>query len=690
MITILAEKPSVAQEIAVHLNITNRKNGYWQGNGYAITWALGHLVGLAMPESYGYKGFMREHLPILPERFKLVPRQKKTKKGYEDDEKAIQQLSIIENLFNQSEKIIVATDAGREGELIFRYIYNFLNCKVPFDRLWISSLTEKAIAQGFDNLKKGSDFDNLYLSAKARSEADWYIGINSTQALSVQAQDGIYSLGRVQTPTLAMVCKRFLEHKNFKTVPYWQIQLEHKLDDAVFHTISQINYSEKATAQSAIDVVSMNKTARVTKVETTQKREQPPLLYDLTGLQKEANTKLNLSAEKTLQVAQSLYEKKLITYPRTGSCYISEDMWPEIPKLIKSLKNNEQLKEYAKALRLQKLQKRIINNAKVTDHHALLITETLPENINTEEQAIYQLIASRLLESVSEPCLKETIHIECLVSDQIFSATGTIIIIEGWRNIRGNFEQKENQELPEVKEGDFLKITQSVLLEKQTKPRPLLTEASLLSVMERAGKEIENEEERMALKEIGIGTPATRAGIIETLFQRNYIERQKKSLIPTEKGLLVYDIVKDKRIADVSMTGMWENALADIEQGKMNAQTFQKGIKIYAEQITNELLQTKINNLGKAPICPKCKKEHLRISEKVVKCTDEACGWILFRAICGKSLSLPIVNALLEKGKTPLLKGLKSKNNKSFDAYLVLNKDGATSFEFPENKRKRK
>ncbi len=520
MITILAEKPSVAQEIAVHLNITQRKNGYWQGNGYAVTWALGHLVGLAMPEAYGYKGFQREHLPVLPENFKLVPRQKKTATGYTDDERAVQQLKIIEQLFNQSDRIIVATDAGREGELIFRYIHNYLNCKVPFDRLWISSLTEKAIAQGFDNLKNGSDFDNLYQSAKARSEADWYIGINATQALSVQANNGVYSLGRVQTPTLAMICKRFLEHKNFKSVPYWQIQLEHKFDNITFCTTSDINYSEKATAQSAIELIAMNKLARVTKVDNTQKREQPPLLYDLTGLQKEANAKLNLSAEKTLEIAQALYEKKLITYPRTGSCYISEDMWQEIPKLIKVLENNKQLKEYAKDLRIQKLSKRIINDAKVTDHHALLITENTPENITNEEQAIYQLIASRLLESVSEPCVKEITTIKCAVADQVFSATETMIITEGWRDIRGNFDPKENQELPELKEGDFLKIIKSVLLEKQTKAKPLLTESSLLSAMERAGKEIENEQERLAIKEVGIGTPATRSGIIETpMFQ---------------------------------------------------------------------------------------------------------------------------------------------------------------------------
>ncbi len=688
MITILAEKPSVAQEIAVHLNITLRKNGYWQGNGYAVTWALGHLVGLAMPEAYGYKGFDRAHLPMLPEEFKLIPRQEKTSKGYRDDKRALEQLKIIEDLFNQSEKIIVATDAGREGELIFRYIYNYLNCKVPFDRLWISSLTEKAIAQGFENLKNGRAYDDLYESAKARSEADWYVGINATQALSVQANNGVYSLGRVQTPTLAMVCKRFLEHKNFTSVPFWKIELEHNFDGYSFKTISEQSYSDKNTAQSAIDVVFNSKSALVTKVSATQKREQPPLLYDLTGLQKEANIKLNLSADKTLQLAQSLYEKKLITYPRTGSCYISEDMWGEIPKLIEFLEYNQQLKTYAKGLRAQKLQKRIINDAKVTDHHALLITENTPEHISNEEQAIYQLIASRLLESVSEPCLKEISKIECMVSDQVFSATGTAIIIEGWRTIRGQFEHGDNQELPDVRENDELKIQKSELVERQTKAKPLLTEASLLSAMERAGKEVENEDERLAMKDVGIGTPATRSGIIETLFDRNYIERQKKSLVPTEKGLLVYDIVKDKRIADVSMTGMWEKALSEIEQGEMNAQTFKNGIKIYAEQITKELLQTEIKGTD-TPMCPKCKKEHLRIYDKVVKCPSEDCQWLLFRTICEKKLSQSVVNTLLEKGRTPLLKGLKGKNKKTFDAYLVLENDGTTRFDFPDKKGKR-
>lgn len=691
MITILAEKPSVAQEIAVHLNITQRKNGYWQGNGYAVTWALGHLVGLAMPETYGFKGFQREHLPILPEHFQLIPRQKKATKGYKDDERAVQQLAIIEDLFNQSEKIIVATDAGREGELIFRYIYHYLGCQKPFERLWISSLTEKAIAQGFENLQQGSEFDNLYQSAKARSQADWLIGINATQALSVQANNGVYSLGRVQTPTLAMICKRFLANKNFQSKAYWKIQLQHTVNGISFTTISEKSYTEKSTVQSAISVIELTEKAKITKVTQQQKREQPPLLYDLTGLQKEANTKLNLSAEKTLQIAQSLYEKKLITYPRTGSQYISEDMWQEIPKLIEVLERNESLKEYAKDLRLKKLQKRIINDAKVTDHHALLITENKPENINNEEKAIYQLIASRLLESVSEPCLKEITKIESYVSDQLFTTSGTIIIIKGWRDIRGNFEQKDTQELPEVSEGDFLKIKKATILEKQTQPKPLLTEASLLSAMERAGKEIENEEERLAIKEIGIGTPATRAGIIETLFQRNYIQRQKKSLVPTEKGLQVYHIIKDKRIADVAMTGMWEKALAEIEQGEMNAQTFQNGIKIYAEQITNELLQTEIQSIEpKTPLCPKCKQHHLKVYDKVVKCPNEQCEWLLFRTICGKKMTIPAIISLIEKKKTPLLKGLKSKANKTFDAYLILNEDMTTSFEFPKNKRKRR
>ena len=687
MIAILTEKPSVAAELAVHLGITQRKNGYWLGKGYAITWAFGHLVGLAMPEAYGIKGFQKESLPIIPDHFLLIPRQVKVKNEYKNDSRAFEQLQIIKEIFERCDKIIVATDAGREGELIFRYIYHYLKCTKLFERLWISSLTDKAIAQGFENLQSGTNYDALYEAAKARNQADWLIGINATQALSIQANDGVYSLGRVQTPTLAMICKRYQEHTQFQSEVYWKIKLQHTVDGITFHTQSETSFTSKKDAQLEIDRLSISKSVVVTESNQKEKREQPPLLYDITGLQKQANTNYNLSALQTLNIAQALYEKKLISYPRTGSRYISEDMWQHIPELILSLENNELLKQHAKKLRLQKLQKRIINDDKVTDHHALLITENSPTNLTKQEEMIYQLIAARLLEAVSAPCIKEISNVKCKAQEEVFTTNGTVIISEGWRGVRGHFGQRNHQELPEIQQGTSLKIKNTALLEKQTQPKPLLTETTLLSAMENAGKTIENEEERLAIKEVGLGTPATRANTIELLFKRNYIQRQKKSLVPTQKGVQVYEIVKDKRIANVTMTGVWEKSLTDIEKGEMNVLSFQNAIESHTKQITTEILNTEIKTVQKERLqCPSCKQASVKLFPKVAKCTTDTCEWLVFRNICGKIMSEKNVQLLLNNGKTGLLKGLKSKANKTFDAYLILEPDGKTSFKFPTRK----
>ncbi|WP_299671971.1 type IA DNA topoisomerase [uncultured Polaribacter sp.] len=684
MIAILTEKPSVANEIAVHLRVTQRKNGYWLGNGYAITWALGHLVGLAMPESYGMKSFQRENLPIIPKKILLIPRQIKIKIGYQTDKRALEQLEIIKEIFNRCDHIIVATDAGQEGELIFRYIYHYLQCKKPFERLWISSLTDKAITQGFKNLQKGHHFDNLYQSALARSQADWLIGINATQALSVQAKNGLYSLGSVQTPVLAMVCKRYREHIHFIPETFWKLQLQHTYKGITFYTHSETSFTQKTTAESHLKSIEILKQVTIIKVQQKEQREQPPLLYNITGLQKEAHTTFNFSASQTLAIAQSLYEQKLITYPRTGSQYISCDMWQEIPKLISLLEKNERLKDHAKALRLRKLQKRIVNDDKVTDHHALLITEIHPKNLCKEKSVIYQLIASRLLASVSAPCLKELTQFTCKVKEQLFTANGTTIISEGWRAIIGHFQQRNHQELPEIEQGEVLKIRSISLLEKQTQTKPLFTEATLLSAMENIGKTIEDKAERLAIKEVGLGTPATRASIIENLFRHDYILRQRKSLIPTKKGLQVYKIVKGKHIADVAMTGLWEKKLKEIEKGDLSTKTFIKGIELYTEQITKELLATKIKKIPPQLLpCPKCNEPSVRVFTKFVKCTDDKCHWWLFRTICGKILTRKAVKILLDSGKSPLLKGLKSNANTTFDVYLVLGSEGTTSFEFP-------
>ncbi|WP_444660131.1 DNA topoisomerase 3 [Flavobacterium columnare] len=694
MKTIIAEKPSVAREIAGLLGASEKKEGYLTGNGYFVTWAFGHLIGLGMPEDYGITGFDKASLPILPNPFLLTIRKVKKDKGYTTDTRALKQLKVIEQLFNRSDSIIVATDAGREGELIFRYIYEYLKCNKPFERLWISSLTEKAIKQGFDNLKDGKEFDGLYQSAQGRSRADWLVGINATQALSIVAGNGIYSLGRVQTPTLALICKRYLENKSFSIKKYWQIQLSHNKELLDFKSISKTKWEDQKIADDALKAIQRSGTAIITSLETKSVTEQPPLLFDLTGLQKEANKKLNLSAEETLNIAQSLYEKKFITYPRTGSKYIPEDVWTEIPNLVRALQDKETCKQAVSKVKWGRFNKRIVNDLRATDHHGLLITDKIPSALNAKENALYDMIAFRLLEAISQACIKEVTDVDLQVLQYHFTAKGCNILEAGWRLIKGSFSDDDTesvQDLPELKKGDELKIKEASVLEKETKPPVLYTEAGLLSAMESAGKKIENEEERKALQNIGIGTPATRASIIETLFTRNYIQREKKSLIPTEKGLQVFELVKDRKIADVAMTAEWELAFQKIENNEADAGAFQKEMETYASSIINELLQTSIaqNNLPKL-VCPKCKSQQLIIRDKIVKCPDEVCNWVQFRNVCGVQIGTADIESLVNKKKTSLIKGMKSKAGKKFDAYIVLNDKAESSFEFPKNKSYKK
>ena len=617
LIAIMAEKPSVAREIAAIVGATTKEDGFLSGNGYKVTWALGHLITLAMPEDYGFSGFNREHLPIIPETFQLIPRQVKAEKGYKPDGGALKQLKIIKTVFDQCDKIIVATDAGREGELIFRFIYSHLNCRKPFDRLWISSLTDKAIKEGLQNLKAGSDYDNLYHAAKARSESDWRVGINASQSLSIAAGRGVFSLGRVQTPTLSMICKRYLENKHFVPVPFWQVKVQTEKSNVSFAAISKEKYEQKDKANDVLRLLQEGKTITVKSIEKKEVNQEPPLLYDLTTLQKEANSKHGFSADKTLSIAQKLYESKLITYPRTGSRYISADVFDEISSLIDSLKQHSRFGSYAQTMDNIVLNVRSVDDKKVTDHHALIITENPAKDISGDDKTIYEMVAGRMLEAFSQKCVKDATTITLTCGDTVFETKGSTIKQAGWRAVFNEKEEKDDEEsnLPNLAEGEQLPVIHSEVMEKQTKPKPLHTEASLLSAMESAGKEVENEAEREAMKESGIGTPATRAAIIETLFSRDYIRREKKSLIPTDKGLAVYDIVKDKRIADVAMTGNWENALAKIESGEMDTNTFRQATEVYTRQITAELLNTSVavtdNN---ACDCPKCK------SGKVIFC----------------------------------------------------------------------
>lgn len=686
MITVaIAEKPSVALSIANVLNVGERHDGYLSGNNYFVTWAFGHLVQLAMPEAYGYSGFRRENLPIIPQEFKFVPRQIREGKEYKSDPGVLKQLKTIKELFDRSDRIIICMDAGREGEAIHRYIYNYLGCTKPCVRLWISSLTDRAIREGLDNLKPGSEYDNLYRAAEARAIADFLIGINSTQALSIAAGQGIFSLGRVQTPTLMMICSRYLENQNFTSQTYYQIKVTAEKDGVPFSALSRHKYETLPAVNTALSAITVTGTVSIAEVERKEVNQEPPLLFDLTALQKEANSRLGFSADKTLSIAQSLYEKKNLSYPRTGSRFIPDDVFDEIPSRIALLEQYPAFAAYAATLKGATLNRRSVDDKKVTDHHALIITECLPGELSEDERRIYDMVASRLLESFSDRCVKDVTTVHLTVGNSDFTTKGTVIKSAGWRAVRSERdEEEESAALPPLQQGEIFPLQSAELLEKQTKPKPLHTESSLLSAMENCSNTIEDAESRASLSGAGIGTPATRASIIETLFSRDYVHRDKKNLVPTGKGLAVYNIVKDKRIADVEMTGQWETALARIESGEMDAAAFRKGIEVYTAQITEELLQVQVSVASGEEIpCPKCKSGRILFYPKVAKCSNVDCPLTVFRNKGEKLLSDKQITELATKGKTSLIRGFKSKEGKSFDAHVTFDKDFCTVYEFP-------
>lgn len=674
MITaIIAEKPSVAKDIANVLGVRERHDGYLSGNDYLVTWAFGHLVQLAMPDAYGYTGFRRENLPIIPQEFKFIPRQIREGKEYKSDPGVLKQLKVIREVFAQSDRIIVATDAGREGEGIFRYIYNYLGCRKPFDRLWISSLTDRAIREGLENLKPGSSYDNLYRAAEARAIADWEIGLNATQALSIAAGQGIFSLGRVQTPTLMMICSRYLENKDFTPQTYYQIRVRAAKDGTPFSALSEHKYETLPAVNTALSAVTATGTVTVADVQCKEVSQEPPLLYDLTSLQKEANSKLGFSADKTLNIAQSLYEAKVLSYPRTGSRYISDDVFDEIPSRIALLEQYPAFAAYAATLKGTALNRRSVDDKKVTDHHALIITECLPGELPEDQRKIYDMVATRLLESFSARCVKDVTTVHLTAGNSDFTAKGTVVKSAGWRAVRGERdEEEESAVLPALQQGETFPLESAEPLEKQTKPKPLHTESSLLSAMESCGRNLDEAELRDSLKDIGIGMPATRASIIETLFSRDYVRREKKNLVPTEKGLAVYSTVKGRKIADVEMTGQWETALARIETGEMDAATFRKGIEVYAAQITEELLQVQVSVAdGERIPCPKCQSGRILFYPKVAKCSNVDCGLTVFRSKGEKTLTDSQITDLVTKGKTSLIKGFKNRDGKVFDAHVT-------------------
>ena len=693
MKAIIAEKPSVGMDIARVVGATEKKDGYCIGNGYMVTWALGHLVSLALPGTYGYTKTAADDLPMIPEPFRLVARQIKTAKGMVTDITANKQLKTIDEVFSKCDSIIVATDAGREGELIFRWIYDYLGYTKPFQRLWISSLTDEAIREGMENLRDGSDYDSLYAAADSRAKADWLVGMNASRALAIASGSANNSIGRVQTPTLAMICARFKENRNFVSTPYWQLHITLKQGEAHRQFVHPEEFKDKETAGTAYRKITSGSVATVTKVERKRTFQQAPLLYDLTTLQKDCNIHYDLTSDKTLSIAQALYEKKLISYPRTGSRYIPEDVMAHIPSLLEKVVAMPDFKEYGDTLDFSGLNTRSVDNAKVTDHHALIITGIAPQELSEAESAVYTLIAGRMLESFSPPCEKESLVMECTCEGMDFRSRSSVIISPGWRSVfrrkedRDKDEPEGNEGTAEFDENDAVPVTGHGLAQKKTMPKPLYTEATLLAAMETCGKHITDEQAKEAIGESGIGTPATRAAIITTLVGRDYIARSGKSVVPTEKGMLIYEAVKDMRVADVELTGSWEKALLQIEGHTLDTETFMRSIRDYTGKATDEILRLSLQAMpGKVFTCPKCKTGKIILHSQVAKCDHDGCGLLVFRKFLNKELTDQHLEQLLSSGSTKLIKGFKGKKGVPFDAAVAFDEGFNLKLSFPKPK----
>lgn len=697
MKAIIAEKQSVGMDIARVVGATEKKDGYFIGNGYMVTWASGHLLSLALPGTYGYTRTTADDLPMMPDPFRLVTRQTRTDRGMVTDMAASRQLKVIDGVFSRCDSIIVATDAGREGELIFRWIYSYLGYTKPFQRLWISSLTDEAIREGMENLRDGSGYDSLYAAADSRAKADWLVGMNASRALAIVSGSANNSIGRVQTPTLAMICARFSENRNFVSTPYWQLHITLKQGGAHRQFIHLEEFKDKVTAEAAYRKITSGSIVTVTKAERKRTFRQAPLLYDLTALQKDCNIHYDLTADKTLSIAQSLYEKKLISYPRTGSRHIPEDVMVHIPALLQKVVAMPEFREYGNTFDLSDLNTRSVDNTKVTDHHALIITGIEPQDLSETESAVYTMIAGRMLESFSSPCEKESLLMECTCEGMDFRSRSSVIVNPGWRGV---FRRKEDRDEDEpdgnggsavFAVGDAVPVTGHGMAQKKTMPKPLYTEATLLGTMESCGKNITDDEAKEAMKDSGIGTPATRASIITTLVGRDYIARSGKSIVPTEKGMCLYEAVKDMRVADVELTGSWEKALAQIEGHTLDPETFMCSIRDYTRKATDEILRLNFQTMpGKVFTCPKCKTGKIIIRSKVAKCDHDGCGLLVFRRILNKELTDIHLEQLFSSGSTRVIKGFKGKKGVSFDAAVTFDTEYNPVFSFPKHKGDKK
>lgn len=671
----LAEKPSVAREIARILGATRKENGCLLGDGVAITWAFGHLVGEKMPKDYRpeWSEWTFESLPLIPETFGLK------KVG---DAGASKQYDIVADLLGQASVVVCATDAGREGELIFRNIYELSGSSAPIKRLWCSSLTDEALTKALDNLQPGEKYDDLAMAARCRSQADWLVGLNATRAYTTRMNSrGPLSVGRVQTPVLKLIVDRRRAIDGFKSTPFWEGQAIYR--ETVFKSDrDRFTDQEKGAAWLA---GLGDSPFVVTDVRTKEKREKAPLLFDLTELQREMNRRHKWSADETLKELQELYEAKVVTYPRTDSRYLSDDMLGEVENVLGKLVSDVKQLE---ALEISGSH-RAFNNGKVSDHHAVIPTSVAPGKLSEKGRILYDAVATRFVACFSPDCIKDVTTVAGKVLEELFSASGVVVKRLGWRGVEQPPGDKETV-LPAFEEGESGPCEVS-LKEGKTTPPKEYNEASLLTAMESAGKTLEDEEIVEAMKEKGLGTPATRAAIIEGLLKRNFIERKKGQILAAPTGIALIDAVGDSSVSSVELTGEWEFQLRRIERGEASGSEFIEATKKYVRELVQEVAGTSDEQVAavhaageadKVGDCPMCGKGVFEFP-KLYTCPDKECDFAIWKKIASKSVPVTAARSILAKGKSSLVKGFKSKTGKSFNAFLVWDKEAKkVGFEF--------
>jgi DNA topoisomerase-3 len=706
---VIAEKPSVGQDLARVLPSSFMKNeGFLEGEDHVITWAVGHLVQLAEPDEYDpkFKKWRMADLPIVPEKFKLIVRDERSKK----------QMTVVSKQLKRDDVdgVVNACDAGREGELIFAYLYEKAKAKLPVQRLWLSSMTKSAIEDAFSHLRPGDEMASLEDAARSRSEADWIVGMNATRAATIRLRssfDGAVSLGRVQTPTLAILARREEEIKAFVPEPYWLVDAKFATEDGRryegrFHAGNKPRLASAEEAEAIVEAC-RGRTGEITKLDKTKRTEKAPLLYDLTSLQRDANTRYGFSARRTLAAAQKLYEEhKALTYPRTNSRFLTSDYVPEIAPTAELVGHNREYKagaDYVTGLDVLPLG-RVVNNEKVEDHHAIIPTRSEHDltRMKGDDLKVYDMVARRFLAIFHPDAVFENTRVETTVSEHVFRTRGKVLIVPGWRGVYdeiaeadrkpGEEDEGADQTLPKLENGEAADVKEIESLAKETKPPRRYTEASLLGAMETAGKLVEEDELREAMKDSGIGTPATRAAIIERLISVGYIERDGRALVVTEKGSNVIRLLADHPLTSPGLTGDWEHRLAKIEQGTDSRKDFMADIVKFAEatvaQLDTTLKDVRIPRANLGP-CPVCGNDIIE-NRKGYSCwqrEDPGCGFVIWKAKAGKNLTPTIARELIKFGRTAKqVTGFKGRSGRSFRARVALqqNDEGKWRTEFDE------